>query len=203
MPQPTSTKLLAAAEQVLLSAGVTGLTVRRVGEVSGLNPTLITYHFGTVAGLLDQLCEYNLAPMRAGWQGLDGGPAADPRAVLRLWLAPLLAPAAFTPQGRALVVLDEIARHGEATLRERLFAEMAGVARRLRRSLAPHVTHLDDTELAARIRFIAGAALGPPPRSRAPDSVGGVAGGNAGGDAQLDALCRFAVSGLELPDAAY
>lgn len=191
MSQPTNIKLLAAAEQVLLSAGVTGLTVRRVGEVSGLNPTLITYHFGTMARLLDQLCEHNLAPMRTAWQGLDGSACADPRALLRLWLAPLLAPAAFTPHGRALVVLDEIASHGEDTLRDRLFAEMAGVARRVRQSLAPHLPHLADEELAGRLRFIAGAALGPPPRSRAlaPTATG----------AELDALCRFATSGLELP----
>lgn len=194
MPQSTSTKLLAAAEQVLLSAGVTGLSVRRVGEVSGLNPTLITYHFGTVAGLLDQLCERNLAPMLAAWDGLDGSATDDPHGLLRRWLAPLLAPAAFTAHGRALVVLDEIASHGEPALRDRLFAEMAGVARRVRLSLAPHLPHLDDAELAGRMRFIAGAALGPPPRSRAPETKAG--------DAALDALCRFAFSGLELPPPA-
>lgn len=194
MSQPTSTRLLAAAEQVLLSVGVTGLTVRRVGEVSGLNPALITYHFGTMARLLDQLCEHNLVPMRAAWQGLDGSAWADPHDLLRRWLGPLLAPAAFTPQGRALVVLDEIASHGEDALRDRLFAEMAGVARRVRLSLAPHLPHLGDAELAGRMRFIAGAALGPPPRSRAPAA--------AAGEAELDALCRFAFSGLELPGRA-
>ncbi|MEO0062431.1 MAG: hypothetical protein RLZZ08_991 [Pseudomonadota bacterium] len=195
MNQPTRLKLLIAAETVILSDGVTGLTVRRVGEVSGLNPTLITYHFGTMARLLDELCDRNLAPMLAEWADLQGQQVTDPHDVLRRWLTPLLARAAFAPHGRALVVLDEIASHGEEAVRERLFREMAGVARRVRQSLAPHLPHLGDDELASRLRFIAGAALGPPPRSRTPARPAI----QRADQAELDLLCRFAASGLELP----
>lgn len=190
MTKPTRLKLLAAAEQVILAQGVHALTVRRVGEVSGLNPTLITYHFGTVAGLLEELCEANLAPVLHAWIGIDGGPADDPHTLLRQWLAPLLAPAALNPQGRALVVLDEIASHGEPAMRERLRQQMAGMAAKVRRSLAGHTAWLDDAELAARLRYVAGAALGPPPRSRSRDIAG---------EEELDQLCRFAAAALELP----
>lgn len=187
----TRHRLLAAAEQVIIAEGLNALTVRRVGDLSGLNPTLITYHFGTVARLLEELCERNLAPMRAAWAGMDGRPADDPRALLGAWLAPLLAPAAFAETGRALVVLDEVASHGDDAMRQRLFAEMAGVARLVRQSLAPHVPHLDDAELQARMRYVAGAALGPPPRIRAAASVDR--------DAEQAALLRFAAQALELP----
>lgn len=188
--KPTRLKLLTAAEQVILSEGVHALTVRRVGEVSGLNPTLITYHFGTVAGMLEELCEANLAPVLHAWIGIDGSTAADPRALLRQWLAPLLSPAALNPNGRALVVLDEIASHGEPAMRERLQQQMAGMAAKVRQSIAIYADHLTDAELAARLRYIAGAALGPPPRNRATRSA----------DMQeLNQLCRFAAAALELP----
>lgn len=192
--QTTRLKLLAAAEQVILAEGLTALTVRRVGETSGLNPTLITYHFGTMGRLLDELCELNLAPMLHAWAGMDGGATTDPRGLLRDWLEPLLAPAAFVPHGRALVLLDEIASHGDETMRQRLFTEMAGVARRIRQSLAPHVPQLSDAELHARVRYISGAALGPPPRSRSLE--------HADRQAELESLTRFAAAGLELPPTA-
>lgn len=192
--QTTRLKLLAAAEQVILAEGLTALTVRRVGEVSGQNPTLITYHFGTMGKLLDELCELNLTPMLDVWVDMDGRATTDPRGLLRSWLAPLLAPAAFVPHGRALVVLDEIASHGDEAMRNRLFTEMAGVAQRVRRSLAPHLPQLSDAELQARLRYIAGAALGPPPRSRSLESADRLA--------ELDALARFAAAGLELPAPA-
>lgn len=192
--QTTRLKLLAAAEQVILAEGLTALTVRRVGDVSGQNPTLITYHFGTMGKLLDELCELNLAPMRRAWADMDGSATADPRALLRRWLEPLLAPAAFVPHGRALVLLDEIASHGDEAMRQRLFTEMAGVARRLRQSLAPHLPGLPEAELQARVRYISGAALGPPPRSRSLESADRLA--------ELDTLTRFAAAGLELPPQA-
>src|SRR5690606_7336781 len=93
--------------------------------------------------------------------------------VLRLWLAPMLHPAAFTPTGRALAVLDEIAAHGELGLRTRVLGEMEAFSVRLRAVLAPLLPGLSEHELRARLRFIAGAVLGPPPRTySAPPSDG-------------------------------
>ncbi|BBC72453.1 conserved hypothetical protein [Altererythrobacter sp. B11] len=191
MSQPTRLRLLAAAEQVILREGVTALTVRRVGEVSGLNPTLVTYHFGSVAGLLGELCECNLGPMREAWAALDQPEAEefDTDELLRIWLGPLLAPAAFDRQGRALVVLDEIAAHGAPEPREAVWGEMAGVATRVHRLLAPRLPWLAAEETAARLRYIAGAALGPPPRR--------TQGADAAAQArELERLCRFAGAAL-------
>lgn len=159
----TRTKLLAAAEAILVARGITGLSVRKVGEEAGVNPTLVTYHFGSIGNLLDELCRLNMEPVLAGWADLPQ--TADPEAVLRTWLEPMLRPAAFTPGGRALVVLDEIAAHGEGELRARVLAEMEAHSRRLRVALAPHCPGLDEDALRARLRFISGAVIGPPPRS--------------------------------------
>jgi len=168
MSGTTRDKLLAAAEKLLIEEGVHALTVRRVGEVSGLNPTLITYHFGSVSGLLQDLLQCNLVPMLQAWEWLSSDEAAeaDVTTVLTRWLAPLQSPAAFHPTGRALIVLDEIAAHGNRALSEDLVVRMTGIGIRVTGVLAPHLPHLTREELRERLRLIAGAALGPPPRAR-------------------------------------
>lgn len=172
MEDSTRNRLLQAAERILVEQGVQALTVRHVGKVAGLNATLVTYHFGGVSQLLAELCECNLAVMLRGWEALDrmtGAAQVEP--VLKAWLTPLCAPAAFNPQGRAVIVLDEIAAHGSPEISARLMDEMVRIARRVQGLLAPLLPHLTALELRARLRFIAGAALGPPPRT--PDGGAG------------------------------
>ena len=165
----TRTRLLAAAEAILVRRGITGISVRKVGEAAGLNPTLVTYHFGSLRKMLEELRSRNMAPILAGWEGLDE--QGDLEAILQLWLPPLLTPAAFTEGGRALVVIDEIAAHGEADLGAEVLATMQEFSHALRKALLPHCPDLDETELRARVRFISAAALGPPPRHRGMASV--------------------------------
>jgi len=191
--EDTRTRLLKAAEHILIREGAHALTVRRVGAVSGLNPTLVTYHCGTIAGLLGELCRLNLEPMMAGWSRLEderetSAPLGD---TLRIWLEPLLRPAAFTPGGRALVVLDEIAAHGDSDLSRGLLEAMLAVSGRVHAALLPILPHLDACELRARLRFIAGAALGPPPRVRQRDAAG-----SAEPLDSLRYLCAFAEAAL-------
>ena len=182
----TRTKLLAAAEQILVQRGITGISVRKVGEAAGLNPTLVTYHFGSLGALLEELRDRNLGPILAGWEGLDQRDGLD--AVLRGWLAPLLMPAAFTESGRALVVIDEIAAHGEGDLGAGVLAAMLSFSRGLRALLLTYCPALDEAEMRARLRFISSAALGPPPRGRGMTGVG-VAD-------ELEYLVRFAHAAL-------
>lgn len=164
MSADTRQKLLQAAEHILLTQGVSALTVRQVGKVSGLNPTLITYHFGTVSKLLGELCDANLAPMEADWADLDAGTALDE--ILVRWLRPLQRPAAFHPEGRALVVLDEIATHSDGEAGRHIMDVMVALAARVQIALQPLLPALPPRELRARLRFISGAVLGPPPRAR-------------------------------------
>ena len=167
MKESTRERLLSAAEAILVERGVNALSVRRIGEAAGLNPTLVTYHFGNLLGLLDELCSLNLDPILQDWSPIgacDRLEALDD--VLRAWLEPMLRPATFTHGGRALVVLDELAAHGEPALQARVIGAMEAFVMRLRLTLAPLVPHLSEHELRARLRFISGAALGPPPRVR-------------------------------------
>lgn len=169
----TRTKLLAAAEAILVQQGITGVSVRRVGEHAGVNPTLVTYHFGSIGKLLDELCTLNLDPILDDWQAIDVANGRTLDEVLEAWLLPMLRPAAFTPGGRALVVLDEIAVHGEEDLRDRVMRAMEAFSQRLRAALAPHCPRLAEEELRARLRYVSGAVLGPPPRGHGAQAPAG------------------------------
>ena len=166
MSEDTRLGLLEAAERILIQEGVHALSVRHIGAVSGINGTLVTYHFGNVAGLLAELCRLNLEPMLAEWDGAAAlsGSRATLREVLAAWLGPLIRPAAFSKDGRALVVFDEIASHSQHEIRDELLHVMIALGARVAERLKPHLPHLGSRELRARVRFISAAALGPPPR---------------------------------------
>lgn len=161
--QETRVKLLAAAERLLVERGITGLSVRKVGDAAGLNPTLVTYHFGGFGAMMEELCQLNMQPILEEWRKVDAETELD--AILTAWLTPMLMPSAFSTGGRALVVLDEIGTHGEGELRQLVLDEMRGFAITLHDLLTPMLPHLDEWQLRARLRFISGAVLGPPPRS--------------------------------------
>lgn len=194
--QTTSDRLLAAAEAILVERGVTGLSVRKVGDYAGLNPTLVTYHFKSIENLLCELAERNLAPILSAWEQIV--PGMDLDAILRAWLLPMRFPACFTPDGRALVVIDELAAHGEGAPRKRVIAALENFVPRLRETVQPHCPHLDAGELRARLRFIAGGVLGPPPRThgalKLPD------GTPLDDPAYLLAFARAALAGQEAGD---
>lgn len=167
----TRNRLLEAAERILITEGTHALSVRRVGTMADLNPTLVTYHFGSVCGLLIALCHLNLDPMVAAWAMSPASEGERLDAILGWWLAPLMRPAAHDPEGRALLVLDEIAAHGEAEPRTLVMEAMSRISEQVQGALGPLLPHFTPAELYQRLRFIAGAALGPPPRQRRQDLV--------------------------------
>lgn len=179
LPEPSQARsrdtrigLLEAAERIIIEEGMKALTVRRVGAVSGLNPTLVTYHFGTMTNLLAELCRLNLEPMLADWNGVDARlrEFSTLREVLEAWMPPLLRPAVFTSNGRSLIVLDEIAAHGDAEMSFQLLKPMMDISARVQDALRPFVPQLSARELRARVRFLSAATLGPPPRARVTDA---------------------------------
>lgn len=159
----TSERLLAAAEHILVTRGVTGISVRKVGDQAGVNPTLVTYHFRSIENLLNQLATCNLEPILDQWRTIELGMPLEE--VLERWFDGMRTPARFTPGGRALIVADELAMHGVGTPQTIVIRGMENMTVRLREAVQPHCPHLDPGELRARLRFIAGAVLGPPPRT--------------------------------------
>lgn len=61
----TRARLLAAAEQELLTAGYDRLSVRAVNAVAGMNPAAVHYHFGSKEALVATLLQERLGPL---WQ---------------------------------------------------------------------------------------------------------------------------------------
>lgn len=166
----TRTKLLRAAEKILIEEGLNALSSRRIGAVSGQNSTLITYHFGGVSGLLSELCRLNLGPMIEEWRPLDEPLACDEAALdylLVIWLRPLWRPAALTPDERALVVLDEIASHADDEVRQPVLNNMVTINRKVLDHMAIQLPHLSRNVLSRRIRIIGAATMGNAPRSSA------------------------------------
>lgn len=53
----TRQALLDAAEQLLISKGVAGITTRKVADKAGVNQALVHYHFGTIEELLVAVLE--------------------------------------------------------------------------------------------------------------------------------------------------
>lgn len=195
MAQKSTTKLLAAAEQIVINNGIGYLTIRRVGHLAGLNSALITYHFGGVSGLVETLCEHNLAPMREAWRALDADlPNGEEglNILIQRWLEPLLQAATYTPNARALTVIDEIASREHGELSEKLTQEMAALAHKVHNLAMPFLPHLSPEELMTRLRFIAGAALGPPPRNHA--TRNGLFAST--GEKAIEQLTRFARASL-------
>ena len=50
--EATRLALLDAAEELLISKGVVGISTRKVADRAGVNQALVHYHFGTIEELL-------------------------------------------------------------------------------------------------------------------------------------------------------
>jgi len=165
MAQETRTRLLAAAERLIIDEGLNAISIRRIAAETGLNSALTRYYFGSVDGLLLQLAETNLRPMLAAWAE-PLAPGADVREVLRRYLAPMWLPACHCPGERALVLIDELVAHGDEALRDSMVAPLLGPFERTIAALAGHLPGLAHDDIAARLSFASAGALGMPPRSR-------------------------------------
>lgn len=164
--ESSRTRLLAAAERLIIDEGLKALTIRRVAAATGLNSALITYYFGGMEGLLRELGRVNLEPLLAQWsKSPDAGGGLD--GVLRGYFAPMWAPAHFCTDERAIVLLDEIVAHGEPGIRDDIARSLIPPFQRALQALSVLVPQLPSDEAAARLSFATAGALGMPPRSRA------------------------------------
>ena len=157
--------LLRAAEQIIIEEGIHALTIRQIGIVSGVAATLVTYHFGTISKLLQELVKVNLDPMLEAWEPLKAHQFDNLRDALEAWMEPLMMPSAYVEDGRALIVMDEIASHGDTEIRDMVLVPMLELSAMVQTILSPFVPHLEPRVLRARVRFLSASTLGPPPRS--------------------------------------
>lgn len=193
----TRTRLLKAAEWLIVHEGVHALTIRRIAAEAGSNSALIGYHFGGVAGLLQELARLNGAPiLEAQRRGLEGlAPDADLDALLDAFLRPLWLPAALNPDERALVVVDEIVSRAEPGLRAEVWAWFAEAAWPYHQAIERRLPHLEREALMLRQRFVSAAALDMPPRR----SLSAFADGGWGEERRYAEFLAFAKGALLAP----
>lgn len=165
MTDSSRSRLLVAAERLIIEEGLKALSIRRIAAETGLNSALIRYYFGSVDGLLTTLAQHNLEPMLEQWRAAPGAEAGL-RAVLHGYFAPMWLPARHCPEERALVVIDEIVAHGDANVREALTAPLLAPFERTLSAIAQLRPDLPADDAAARLGFASAGALGMPPRSR-------------------------------------
>ncbi len=100
--------LVDAAEHLFTARGYAESSIRSIAEQAGVNPALISYHFGGKLGLLEAVFERALAPLAGALQALGDADGATPDDLLELLgrmgqehpnLLPLLLREALLPSG--------------------------------------------------------------------------------------------------------
>lgn len=100
--------LIDAAEKLFTAHGYTETSLRTIADRAGVNPALVSYHFGGKLGLLEAVFERSLEPLAQALQVVGSDGRASPEALLELLermgaehpnLMPLLLREALLPSG--------------------------------------------------------------------------------------------------------
>jgi AcrR family transcriptional regulator len=162
--EDSAQRLLAAAERIALREGAALISLRRIAAQSGLNSALVSYYFGGLDGLLDQLAGENLQRIdeaRAS-QLAAVDPAASPaerlRQLVAAYMDPLwLTPAKHNPQP-ARAVVREVLAVLKPEARERRVSHINQSIGRIAAQVAPLLPRLGADAVVIRLRLLAGAA---------------------------------------------
>ena len=101
-------RLVEAAEERFTTHGFAETSLRTIAEQAGVNPALVSYHFGSKLGLLEAVFEGALEPLAQALQGIAAQGRASPETLLDLLdrmgaehpnLLPLLLREALLPSG--------------------------------------------------------------------------------------------------------
>jgi AcrR family transcriptional regulator len=102
------TRLVAAAEDRFTTQGFAETSLRTIADQAGVNPALVSYHFGGKLGLLEAVFERTLEPLADALQSIARDGRASPEALLDLLdrmgaehpnLLPLMLREALLPSG--------------------------------------------------------------------------------------------------------
>jgi AcrR family transcriptional regulator len=94
--QATRELLMVTAERLIAMNGVEGVTLREIQAAAGQsNSSVITYHFGSQAGLVRAVLEFRYQPINARraellQQARDRGVSGDPREAVQIIVRPLI-----------------------------------------------------------------------------------------------------------------
>jgi AcrR family transcriptional regulator len=162
---PPRSRLLAAAEGILLEHGFQSLTTRAICKAADTNISQISYYFGGLEGLLDALLSEELAAVSKAFGAADlaaGG--NDISSLMRLLMAALRTPAPHTPDGFAALAIEEIYQHVSGDMRRRAGETLDAAHAPLRAALAARLSTMDDLTIRFRLAAVIAMAMSMLPR---------------------------------------
>lgn len=160
----TADRLLSATEQILLEQGSHSISIRRIATLSGLNSALISYHFGGLDALLQQLLERNvdaicdLRDVQLSAASKVRGREARLEALVRAYLDPLWSTKSIWHDRSARRVIREIMPLLGAAQRRRAVSRINESVDETARLIAPLTPHLSGDQLLVRLRLLAEAS---------------------------------------------
>lgn len=160
----TADRLLSATEQILLEQGSHSISIRRIATLSGVNSALISYHFGGLDALLQQLLERNvdaicdLRDVELAAASKVRGSEARLEALVRAYLDPLWSTRSIHHEGSARKVIREVLPLLGAAQRRRGVARINESVNETARLIAPLTPHLTGDQLLVRLRLLAEAS---------------------------------------------
>jgi AcrR family transcriptional regulator len=159
------TRLLVAAERLLLQGGMGAAALRRIAALAGAHPGQVAYYFGNLAGLVDTLATANLDKMLHGREALLrqapalDDPAARLQCLLDGFLQPMLYAAAFSHDAPTSLVLRELISGTDPETRQGWIDRINDSVNGLARRFAAELPQLDRARLMLRLRLVTGAAV--------------------------------------------
>ena len=199
------TKLLAAAEALIVEQGLHAVRTRELVARAGVNISLIAYYFGGVEALVLEVLRRNLDRFTARQTELastiDAKGPASPEVIITALLAPIQVSAAFTPDARASMVLQEIITHStEASMMAEGRLETS--FRPLLARLVDACPHLSADAVIWRFCCVCGGAMSMSPRAPAWQLYRTLCGRDpVTDDAELRELIATAAGALSYPPA--
>ncbi len=195
-------KLLAACERIIIGEGFAAVTSRRLSREAQTNLALISYNFGGISGLLQQVAEDNLERSAGetlnAMRDLTGDKSERLRALTQAIIGSLWTPAVHSGVGRSSSVIEEIYAQGPEALRRSLGTRISDLFLELVELYVPFTPHLSRDELTLRLTCIGGAIRSLSERSTAWDIYFDIVGGSPDStDELVGSVTSFALAALE------
>lgn len=158
------TRLLVAAERLIIKGGYEAATTRRIASEAQAHVGQVAYYFGSLPGLFRTLADDNLALMLGGRARLleaarqagDGEPLTR---FLDAYLRPVFFASAHCRDMPASVVVRELISHSEGAQRDEIIRRINDNIELSHRHLAALLPQVDAWALHLRLRLITGAAV--------------------------------------------
>lgn len=160
---PAATRLLQAAETVLIRHGGGAISVRAITNEAKCNVSLVSYHFGGLNGLLEQVAEDNLVPMLQLREGLlrEAAVAAAPQVRLHTAIEahakPMWLPSWHAKLPTAGALMSVLMPLLSGPVQQQMTARVHVTVDASCAVMLPLLPHLDQATLMMRLRLLLGS----------------------------------------------